>query len=179
MGELMDHLPDNLRRSPETTAFQLAWQPEIDALWAARNDLLAQLDPDTATWGLELWERALFGSSQSGALPARRARVLGMVAGRGTVTPELVQRLAEQASGGAVELTEQFGSHHIELYFSGTFGIPPNMDALDQTLRELLPAHLSWSYAYVFRQWGALRTWRWGQLQSATYLDLKQEEIKA
>ena len=59
MRRLMDYLPENYPASRETAAFQEALQPEADALWAARDGLLAQLDPYTATWGLDYWERAL------------------------------------------------------------------------------------------------------------------------
>lgn len=53
MRRLMDYLPENYPASRETAAFQEALQPEADALWAARDGLLAQLDPYTATWGLD------------------------------------------------------------------------------------------------------------------------------
>ena len=44
MRRLMDYLPENYPASRETAAFQEALQPEADALWAARDGLLAQLD---------------------------------------------------------------------------------------------------------------------------------------
>lgn len=62
----MSYLPENYPASRETVCFQQALQPEAEGLWAARDDLLAQLDLWTATWGLDLWEAALGLSNGQG-----------------------------------------------------------------------------------------------------------------
>ena len=55
----MSYLPEWYQNSRETVAIQESIQPEIDLIQQARDDLLAQLNPWTATWGVALWEDAL------------------------------------------------------------------------------------------------------------------------
>ena len=72
----MSYLPENYPASRETVCFQQALQPEAEGLWAARDDLLAQLDLWTATWGLDL--RALGGVQRHHAAAGKNRGGHGM-----------------------------------------------------------------------------------------------------
>ena len=65
----------------------------------------------------------------------------------------------------------------LEIKFVGTVGIPPNMDDLTQTLRDILPAHLEWTYVYIFNTWSAAGALTWGQASTRTWQEMREREI--
>ena len=67
--------------------------------------------------------------------------------------------------------------YKLEIKFVGTVGIPPNMDDLTQTLRDILPAHLEWTYVYIFNTWSAAGALTWGQASTRTWQEMREREI--
>lgn len=144
MSELLSYLPENYRKSRETVAFQTALQPEIDAVWEARNALLEQLSPYTATeLGLPYWERALgLGICDGLSLDVRRNQIVVKLQGRGVITTDVLKTVAETMLGVSVTVTEIYGEYRIELEVPKGFVPGQNMAQLKERLREILPAHL-------------------------------------
>ena len=152
MRRLMSYLPENYLESKETVAFQEALQPELDLLWKSRDDLLAQLDPATADWGLDYWEDALGLANGRGVeLDARRRAVAAKLQGRATTTPDVVKTVAETLLGVPVNVVEVFGEYRVELEVDSNGYLPAGTDALKRRLREIMPAHLDW--ALVIPTW--------------------------
>lgn len=146
MRELMSYLPENYPASRETAAFQQALQPEVNTVWTARDDLLAQLNPYTATWGLWYWEDALgLGTCEGLSLDIRRRQVVAKLQGRATTTPVVVKDVAETMLGVPVKVVEVFGEYRVELEVDGGGKLPAGVDALKRRLREIMPAHLDWA----------------------------------
>ncbi len=139
----MGYLPDAYRDSPETAAFQGAVQPEVEAVWAHRDSLLAQLDPYTAGWGLDLWEDAL-GIAPSGhlELELRRRQIVAKLQGRGPTTADTLRQVAETFLGVPVTVTEVFGEYRVELAAEGLTVVREGMVRLREQLIAILPAHL-------------------------------------
>lgn len=141
----MDYLPENYPASRETAAFQGALQPEIDGVWDARDDLLAQLNPYSATWGLELWEDALGISAASHLdLELRRRQVVAKLQGRAATTPLVVKDTAETMLGVPVTVVERFGEYLVEVWAESGGKLPTGTAQLKGRLREIMPAHLDW-----------------------------------
>lgn len=171
---LMEHLDEALEASPETAAFQEAWQPELEALWAARDGLLEQLSPYTASWGLELWEAALGLTAQEGRTQAQRqAQVVAKLRGVGPVTPELIRSVCRDLVSGEVAVTEFCDEYRVVIDFVGVFGVPPNIADVVRELDELLPAHLAWEYVYHFRPYGDLTGYTHGDLAAYTHEQIR------
>lgn len=146
MRELMSCLPENYQASRETAAFQKALQPEADALWEARDELLAQLDPWSATWGLWYWENALgLGACEGLSLDTRRRQITAKLQGRAATTPRVVRDVAETMLGAPVTVVEAFGEYRVELKVDSGGKLPAGTDALKRRLREIMPAHLDWA----------------------------------
>ena len=145
MRELMSYLPENYPASRETAAFQGALQPEIDGVWDARDDLLAQLNPYSATWGLNLWEDALGISTASHLdLELRRRQVVAKLQGRSATTPQVVKDTAETLLGTPVTVVERFGEYLVEVWADAVGQLPAGTAQLKGRLREIMPAHLDW-----------------------------------
>lgn len=146
MRELMSYLPENYPDSRETVAFQEAVQPEVNLMWRARDELLAQLSPYTATWGLWYWEDALgLGACEGLGLDTRRRQIVAKLQGRDTTTPAAVKAVAETMLGVSAKVIEVFGEYRVELEVDGGGRLPPGASALKDRLGEIMPAHLDWA----------------------------------
>lgn len=176
--KLMDYLPAFYAGSAEVAALQNAIQPQTDALRAARDGFLAQLNVSTATTGLDAWESAL-GITKKAADGAayRRTRILSKLRGAGTTTEAMIRTVAESFSNGDVEIVQDPASYAFVIKFVGTLGIPPNMDDLTAAVEEIRPAHLAYSYEYTFRTWAMLAGYKWADLAAVTWQQAKEGEI--
>lgn len=146
MRELMSYLPENYPDSREATTFQKALQPEVNLMWQARDELLAQLNPYTATWGLWYWEDALgLGACEGISLDTRRRQIAAKLQGRATTTPAVVKAVAETMLGVPVTVIEYFGEYRVELGVHNDGALPAGTRALKERLREIMPAHLDWA----------------------------------
>lgn len=142
---LMEYLPEKYGHSPETVAFQEALQPEVDMLWAARNCLLQQLNPRTASGkGLKLWEDAMgVRPAAEDGLDQRRGRVIAKIRGMGVVDAPLLKAVVESFLVSGVEVTERPRDNWVDIRYSAA-GLtpPPGMDDIIDTILEILPAHI-------------------------------------
>lgn len=178
MRELIACFPAYYLASPEMRDLQAAMQPEITALQEYQEDVIDQLCVETATWGLSSWEKALgIPIDESKALDFRRSRIRAKLRGNGVTTVAMIQSVAESYSNGSVFVTEYPEQYRLEIKFVGTLGIPPNMDDLTQTLRDILPAHLEWAYVFVFNTWAAAGALTWGQAKAFTWKQLRESDL--
>ena len=157
MSMLLNLLPEVYAASPETADLQNAFGQELGAVRAARDDFILQLNADTATWGLPLWE-ALYGITPdtSKSYEYRRTRIISKMRGAGTTTAALIQNVAESFSNGDVEIIEAPSQHRFDIKFVGTLGIPPNMDDLSAAIEQIKPAHLAFAYIFIYMIWDVL-----------------------
>lgn len=178
MEHLIDYFPAYYRASPEMRDLQQAMEPELEALRDYQADIAAQLCPETATWGLSVWEAALgIPVDDEKDREYRRSRVRSKLRGSGVTTAAMIRNTAESFSNGAVTVTELPEQSRLAIRFVGTKGIPPNMDDLTQTLREILPAHLAWVYEFIFNTWAAAGALTWAQAGALTWDQLKEDEL--
>lgn len=117
------------------------------------NFTLEQLWPQTASgWGLALWETA-YGIPVEVEKDAdfRRTRVISKLRGQGTPTAALIQTVAASFINGQVEVVEYSGQSRFVIRFTSMFGVPPNIDDLTAAIRDIKPAHLDFTYEFMFR----------------------------
>ena len=176
--KLMDYLPPKYGDSPEMVVIQNALQPEVDAMWQARNEFLLQLDPTTATWGLALWEEA-FGipTDVEKDIDHRRSRVVAKLRGNGTTTVALIKSVSESFSNGEVEVNEIYSEYRLEILFVGRIGIPPNLEDLRDVLDEIVPAHLEWVFVINYRINNELAPYTHNQLAAYTHAAIREEDL--
>lgn len=178
MVNLIDQLPQFYQNSPEMVAIQSYLQILVAELWRNRDDFAAQLCIDTATWGLATWEGALgLTTDATRELAYRRERVKAKLRGAGTTTKALIQRVAETFTNGAVDVIEYASEYRVVIKFTGTLGIPPNLDDLTASLRDIMPAHLQWEYEIRYNLWIDVAPLTWGELAERTWHGVKEEPI--
>lgn len=176
--KLMEYLPAFYGNSSEVATLQAALDPQAQALRDAVQDLLAQLNVSSATWGLSLWEGALGLSTEAAKdTDYRRTRVISKLRGHGSTTAALVEAVAASFSNGDVDVIQYPEESRFEVKFTGTIGIPPNLDDLKAAIEEIKPAHLACSYIIIYRTWSMIGTKTWGELASKTWDDVKEGNI--
>ncbi len=174
MRALIARYPDFYAASPEFVDLQNALEPEALALWTAQGGLMDQLCVNTATWGLQYWEKTLGIPVEQGKdLEYRRSRIRSKLRGSGVTTVALIESVAESFSNGDVAVTEYPQAYRLEIKFVGIIGIPPNMEDLTASLREILPAHLAWDYVMVYNTWDVTAQHTWDELRQRSWDDVK------
>lgn len=161
---LLDYLRPALRESPEVQAIQEGFQAAADGLWNAVDDCKAQLDVETATWGLSIWEEALgLPVEVERPMAFRRSRIKAKLRGQGTTTVAAIQNVAASFSNGEVEVTEVPKEYRIRVHFVDAIGLPPNLSDLKAAIAEIIPAHLGVGYESTIKTWNDVKHLTWGE----------------
>lgn len=146
---LRDLLPPRYLRSPEVCEMLDAVQPELDHIQDSIDDFLAQLNLDTATWALPLYEAAYGVTPDAHAgLDSRRAAIKARLRGVGTMTRQALQTLVDAWADGHVLVQDP--GRRVHLVFVEPGGVPQDLTAMLTELREMTPAHLPITAARVY-----------------------------
>lgn len=141
---LAELIPERLRKIPELMAVIQAEEPEARAAYDATVDFLAQLNVDTATWGLDLWEFEYgIQTDASKSLDARRTALKAKMRGAATTTAEQIRRIVNAYTGNdSCEVTEYPREHLVGVSYTLDLDKQDRVEACRTSLREALPAHL-------------------------------------
>ncbi|KJR48389.1 phage-like element pbsx protein XkdT [Desulfosporosinus sp. I2] len=172
--DLMGYLPNYLKNVRIMNELQATQAREIGLFNARRTDLLNQCFIDTATWALELWESEHgIVTDLSKTLETRREIVKAKRRGNGTVTKQMLKNTALAYTNAEVQVLEDPENNTFVLKFIGVLGIPANMAGLIETINEIKPAHLAYSFEYAYSWWNRVSGLQWGECSSQTWNDLK------
>ncbi|NPV52229.1 MAG: YmfQ family protein [Firmicutes bacterium] len=166
----MEYLPPYYRTSRVMTAIQNVIANEIGLLRQVLFSVLDQFFVDRATWGLEIWEKEL-GIPVDPTKPDdfRRSVIKSKIRGVGTATVDLIKQVAAAFSGGEVDVIEYPAEYCFVVKFIGTRGIPPNLNDLTDSIEQVKPAHLVFSYAYTYLVWQEALTYIWTEASGMTW----------
>lgn len=148
---LLDLLPRYYQNSPEVAVLQSAVGSEVSHAWAVKQDLFEQLNVDTATWGLDLWEKAYGLQAQaSESFDVRRSRIKGKMRVRGVTTVEVMRKVAASFANDQadVRIIEHNPEYRLVIQYIETLGRPPDYRGLAEAVEEIKPAHLAWSVEF-------------------------------
>lgn len=151
MRSLFSMLPDYYESSQEAKIIQAAFDAIMAQAWADRDDCANQLNVDSATWGLTLWEEALSiqPASLMSSLDARRSAIKSKLRGRSTSTKSLIESICLSYANGDVTVTEIPAEYKICIKF-GEKGHPAAIDDLQTAIGEIIPAHLAIVFEFTF-----------------------------
>lgn len=155
--DLISYLPPYYQNVKEMVAIQNTLAQELGQINIDIEDLIKQCFVDTATWGLEIWER-IFGiqTDKTKPLDQRRSMIKAKMRGAGTANIEQIKNIAAAFLNGQVDVQENFASYSIDIIFIDYQGVPPNRDELTAVLRDLIPAHLEINYILYYLIWDDL-----------------------
>lgn len=121
---------------------------EIDRLEEYIDDLEAQYFLDTATWSLDADERDTGLTANRGKpYEDRRAALIAKERASGKVDILLLQAVADAWRNGSIEV--DFVEGKIQVQFVSGYGIPADLESLQEALDNTKPAHLA--IVYIFR----------------------------
>ena len=105
----------------------------------------------------------------------RRERIMSKLRGSGTTTTAMIQNVAESFSNGEVTIIEYNDEHKFEVKFTGTIGMPLNMDDLTAAIEEIKPAHLAYTYVYIYTTNQTLSAYSHAQLSAYSHYQLRND----
>ncbi len=149
---MQDNAPDYWRMFEEMKAYWVAVGSELDNAGGYVDSLLNQFFIPLATWGLQFWERELGEPTDlTKTYEERRAILIAKLRGVGTVTREMVERVAQAYERGKIEvINEAAPDGTFTVRFIDTLGTPPQIADLMAAIERIKPAHLEALYAYRY-----------------------------
>lgn len=168
--DLLSRLPPQWREGEEMQALQgvMGWQAGRLRAWF--DGFVRQLTLETATWGLDYWERAFGLETEAGKSYAfRRERVKAKLRGAGTTTRQALANVASAFANGEAEVVVVPEEYRFVIKFVGVKGIPANIKGLEEAVVEAKPAHLAFSFEYLYNVWNNLKTVTWTEAAGNTW----------
>lgn len=177
--QLLGSLHKIVRHDPYTNELFGSVGLSLDNFDEEMKSLLDQLNIDTATWALTVYERELGLKTDVSKSPEeRRSLIKSKLRGTGKIGAAQIKLVADSYSNGDVEVTLDNGIH---IEFTSVYGIPSNMADLKAIIREIAPAHLEIEYVFRFYTYAELKAkgLTYGELKALgiTYKDLKNRGI--
>lgn len=112
-------------------------EPEVEFIW---NDFVAQIFPQTATWGLQYWEDE-YGmvTDLSQSIEQRRAAFMAMKFYKPPMTPKRIESMISSLTGLECKVRENVAPNTFNVTVYGAY---PNLRSIYDTLNKKTPAHL-------------------------------------
>ncbi len=144
------------------------------ALNEAAAETLAQAFVGSSDRDLPRWER-ICGITPDETKPpdVRRAIVMSRLQGAGTVTVEVVRRLADTLYGAKTEVTEDFAGGRVVVTLVGKRGVAAEAEDVRKELRELIPAHLGIALEFTWFVWNEFDALTWNEADAFTWNELE------
>ncbi len=148
MSRLLEYLPLYERNSKVFQEILNVEQIEFDKLGLNVEDLENQLNIDTATWGLAIYEKELgLKTNLNKPLEERRSVIKSKWRGTGKVDRLLIKTVVDAYTNGGVDVG--FDGKVI-VTFNNVKGIPSNLGDVKKAIGEISPAHLAIIYKFAY-----------------------------
>jgi hypothetical protein len=174
---LKDYVPPFLLQSLIFQKLYSSQQIELDNLDKYVQEIMDQCFIDTATWGLDIWERFCgLPISSNKPVDERRSTIKSRVRGYGTITKAMLQNLLKAYPGGSAEIIEDVLSSKFTVKFNDYYRVPdePSIPQMYKALDIVKPAHLVYDHTFTYKWWGfdqlKVKTWNevgsWGSFRT-------------
>ena len=169
---LINKLPsfyDNYITKPIQDSFTV----EADLINDKVEKTLEQFFVDSATYGLDYWEKMLGISKNNNDIQTRRENIKAKMRSRGTTTVSVIKNICEAYSNGEVDIIVNHSDYSFVIDFIGTIGIPRAFAELDKTINEIKPCHLAHSYRFNYNTHSNLANYTHEQLANYTHDEMR------
>ena len=134
---------------------------------------LEQFFVDSATYGLDYWEKMLGISKNNNDIQTRRENIKAKMRSRGTTSVSVIKNICEAYSNGEVDVIVNHSDYSFVIDFVGSIGIPKAFAELDKTIDEIKPCHLAHSYRFNYNTHNDLSKFTHEELANYTYEELR------
>lgn len=168
--KLIEYLPNDYTKSRSTLELLEALEKMWGKAQEDTEDFEKQLFLSTATWGLDFWEQ-MYGieNDESKGYEVRRSVVRAKIRGAGTTTVAMIKNTSEAYVNGGVNVIEQNAQHKFVVMMASIIGIPPNIEDLRNTIKEIKPVHLDFEIVFKYNIMKDLQRYTHGQLKASGY----------
>lgn len=171
-------MPTYYRTSKIIENLSAANAAELTTFKSSLENLLDQFFIDTADTSLERWETELgITVDNTKNINYRRSVIKSKLRGSGTATITLIKNVSASFSNGEVDVIEDNANYTFTIKFVGTLGTPPNMNDLEKAIEEIKPAHLAYTFEYVYNTNSVLSGFTHVLLSAYTHEQLRSEVI--
>ena len=146
---------------------------EEDILNECIESTLEQFYVDSATYGLDCWEKMLGISKNNFDIQTRRENIKAKMRSRGTTTVSVIKNICEAYSNGEVDIIVNHSDYSFVIDFIGSVGIPRAFAELDKTINEIKPCHLAHSYRFNYNTHSNLANYTHEQLANYTHDEMR------
>ena len=169
---LINKLPsfyDNYITKPIQDSFSV----EANSINDEVENTLNQFFVDSATYGLDYWEKMLGISKNNNDIQTRRENIKAKMRSRGTTSIEVIKNICEAYSYGEVEVVMHNDELAFEIIFIGSIGIPAGFEEMDKTIEKIKPCHLGHRYTFTYNNHGNLSNFTHEELSKYTHEELR------
>ena len=152
-----------------TKPIQNSFTVEANSINDEVENTLNQFYVDSATFGLDKWEKMLGMSKNNNDIQTRRENIKAKMRSRGTTSIEVVKNICEAYSYGEVEIIVNHADYSFEINFIGSIGVPKAFAELDKTIEEIKPCHLTHSYKFNYNTHSDISKYTHEQLANYTH----------
>ena len=156
-----------------TRPIQNSFTVEADLINDKVDKTLEQFFVDSATYGLDKWEKMLGISKNNFDIQTRRENIKAKMRSRGTTTVSVIKNICEAYSNGIVEVIVNHSDYSFIIDFVGTIGIPKAFAELDKAIEEIKPAHLAHSYKFNYNTHSDISNYTHEQLANYTHDEVR------
>lgn len=154
-------------------------QAEADLLNNNIQDLINNLFVETATWGLESFEKKYnIEINLDDTLENRRSRILARMVSKGQpFTKETIEAISNQFTNGNIEVIEHLEDDYFTVKFVSTIGIPPKIQDVYDAINEIKASWLDVEYEFKYNTVYDLRQFTAKEIQKYTVKDLTEKNL--
>ena len=156
-----------------TKPIQNSFTVEANSINDEVENTLNQFYVDSATYGLNNWEKMLGISKNNFDIQTRRENIKAKMRSRGTTSINTIKNICEAYSNGEVEIVVNHTDYSFEVHFIGSIGIPQAFAELDKTIEEIKPCHLAHSYKFNYNTHSNISNYTHEQLANYTHDEIR------
>ena len=159
-----------------TNSIQNSLDIEANSINENLEELLNQFYVNSATYGLDYWEKMLGISKNNFDIQTRRENIKAKMRSRGTTSIDVIKNICEAYSYGEVDIVVDHANYSFEIHFVGSIGVPQAFAELDKTIEEIKPCHLAHSYKFRYNNHEYLGQYTHEHLSQYTHDDLRNSK---
>ena len=156
-----------------TKPIQNSFTVEANSINDEVENTLNQFYVDSATYGLDKWEKMLGISKNTFDYVTRRENIKAKMRSRGTTSINTIKNICEAYSNGEVEIVVNHTDYSFEIHFVGSIGIPQAFAELDKNIEEIKPCHLAHSYKFNYNTHSDISKYTHEQLANYTHDEIR------
>ena len=156
-----------------TKPIQDSFTVEANSINDEVENTLNQFYVDSATYGLDKWEKMLGISKNNNDIQTRRENIKAKMRSRGTTTLSVIKNICEAYSYGEVEINVDHANYSFEISFISTIGVPLSFEEMDRVVNEIKPCHLAHSYKFNYNTHKDLSKYTHEELKNYTHAELR------